>query len=182
MLVDASVMIKWDAPNFFDIGKDKMCGIRANENWKWTFTSANGYADMFPDVEFIHKDYFASGMVVMRKKHEGMIREFGQFYLDNHDMIIEKEDVTIKHGRDQPVLNYFVQKYDVPFHHWNINVAVTHLYRRQILNCNWQLNEDATPFFIKYFNAWSFSGFPDRGDTRTKLMSQTWDLIKHNYE
>lgn len=182
MSVDASIMVKWDAPNFFDIGEGMMAGMRANENWKWTFASGNGYADMFPEVDFNHKDYFCSGMVMFRKEHEPMLREFGQFYLDNIDAIVEKEDVLIKRGRDQPVLNYFVQKYEVPFYHWDIKTAVNHLYRREILNGNWQLKEDPTPFFIKYFDAWQFSGFSDRGDTRTQLMSQTWDLIKDNYE
>lgn len=182
MSVDASIMAHWDAPNYFDIAPDKMCGMRANENWKWTYASANGYADMFPEVQFNHKDYFAAGMVVFRKKHEDMIRAFGKYYLDNNAEIVDKEDVTIKRGRDQPILNYFVQKYGVDFHHWSIDLAVNHLYRRDILRHNWQLNDDPTPFFIKYFKAWAFSGFPDRGETRSKLMGQTWDIIKKYYE
>lgn len=182
LTVDASIMVKWDAPNFFEIGEGKMCGMRANENWKWTAQSADGYTDMFPDVDFVLKDYFCSGMVMFRKKHEPMLREFAQFYLDNTDAILEKEDGTVKRGRDQPVLNYFVQKYGIDFYHWPINVAVNHLYRRQILGGNWQLKEDPTPFFVKYFNAWQFSGFPDRGETRSRLMGQTWDIIKEHYE
>ena len=181
MLVDASIMVRWDAPNYFEIGDRKMCGMRANENWKWTYESATGYTDMFPDVDFNHKDYFCSGMVVFRKEHEPMIREFGQFYLDNIEDIVRHEDVLVKRGRDQPVLNYFVQKTGTEFHHWTIDKAVNHLYRREILRGNWQLEEHPFPFFIKYFYAWQFSGFSDRGNTRTQLMSQTWDIIKEKY-
>lgn len=181
LLVDASIMARWDAPNYFDIAPGHMCGMRANENWKWTYESAMGYSDMFPDVQFNHKDYFCSGMIVFRKEHEPMLRRFGQFYFDNHDRILEIEDVLVKRGRDQPVLNYFVQRESIPFHHWDIHLAVNHLYRREILGVNWQLKGDQTPFFIKYFYAWQFSGFPDRGDTRTRLMSQTWEGIKHMY-
>lgn len=181
MSVDASIMVRWDADNYFDIAPDSMCGMRADENWSWTYKSAMGYTHLFPDVEFNHNDYFCSGMVLFRKKHEEMFRRFGEFYLDNHDEILRLEDEVVKTGRDQPVLNYFVQREGIDFHHWSINRAVNHLYRREILNGNWQLN-DPIPFFIKYFQAWQFSGFPDRGETRTKLMSQTWDLIKNNYE
>jgi hypothetical protein len=45
---------------------------------------------------------------------------------------------------------------------------------------NWQLKEDTTNYFLKYGNIWVFSGF-DRAQ-RNSLMSQTWNLIKHNYE
>ena len=182
MSEDASIMVRWDAPNYFDIGKGLMCGMRANENWKWTYASANGYTDLFPDVEFNHKDYFCSGMIVFRKKHEGVLRKFKEFYLENIAVILEKEDGSVKRGRDQPVLNWFVQKYEVDFHHWTIDLAVNHLYRREILGGNWQLKDDPTPFFVKYFKAWQFSGFPDRGETRSRLMGQTWDLINKNYE
>jgi len=180
MLVDASIMVRWDAPNYFDIAPEHMCGMRADENWKWVYQSATGYEDMFPEVDFILKDYFCSGMVVWRKKHEKMLREFGEAYLNNIEWVLEKEDGTVKRGRDQPVLNYYVQKYNIPFHHWSIDLAVNHLYRREILGGNWQLN-DPVPFFVKYFAAWQFSGFPDRGDTRLNLMSKTWDFIKDNY-
>lgn len=180
MLVDASIMVRWDAPDYFSGGVGCMCGMRADENWKWVYQSATGYADMFPEVDFNLNDYFCSGMVVFRKEHEQMLRDYGTFYLENIDRILEKEDVTVKRGRDQPVLNYFVQKYGFKFYHWSIDRAVNHLYRREILGGNWQLG-DPTPFFIKYFKAWQFSGFPDRGETRLNLMRQTWELIKHNY-
>ena len=56
------------------------------------------------------------------------------------------------------------------------------MWRRNMLESNKFSNDTATPFFIKYLNTWIFSGFPDRGETRTNLMKQTWDLVKHNYE
>ena len=45
---------------------------------------------------------------------------------------------------------------------------------------NWQLQEDTTPFFIKYGYNWVFNGIPK--NQRTEVMSQTWDLVKHNYD
>ena len=53
---------------------------------------------------------------------------------------------------------------------------ITHLYRFDWLGYNWQLNEDKTPFFLKYTYIWFFSGFPNRG-ARYKLMNQIWVLL-----
>ena len=44
---------------------------------------------------------------------------------------------------------------------------------------NWQLEEDKTPYFIKYGHVWGFSGLPK--NQRTEVISQTWDLVKDNY-
>ena len=55
----------------------------------------------------------------------------------------------------------------------------SHLYRKELLGHNWQLNEDTTPFFIKYPYVWMFSGF-DKAQ-REPLMKKTWDLVKHYY-
>ena len=55
----------------------------------------------------------------------------------------------------------------------------SHLHRKEMLSHNWQINEDKTPFFIKYANNWMFNGIPK--DQRTSLMSQTWELVKNNY-
>jgi hypothetical protein len=58
----------------------------------------------------------------------------------------------------------------------------SHLYRKEVLNHNWQYGDDKTPLFIKYFYGWMFSGMSDRGESRTKLMSWTWNLIKDSYK
>jgi hypothetical protein len=56
---------------------------------------------------------------------------------------------------------------------------LTHMHRMEMFSYNWQLNEDKTPFFIKYGYDWVFNGIPK--NQRTSLMEQTWDLVKHNY-
>lgn len=182
MLVDASIMTRWDSPNYFDMGGDALCAMRANENWKWVSESIRGYKDLFPNLQFVYKDYFCSGMVVLRRCHKPLVQQMESFFNSNIDEILNREDVTVLRGRDQPVLNFLTQAGNYPIHHWDTTDVVNHLYRREILGFNWQLNNDRTPFFIKYFNTWQFSGFSDRGDTRTKLMSDTWNLIKSNYD
>lgn len=181
LLTDASIMVKWDMPNIFNDTERKFCALRGNENLKWTYESVTGYSDLFPGTFFRYNDYFASGYCIFNKKHKNIFEELKNFYYTNHDSILEKEDVSVKRGRDQPVLNYFLRMKNIDIKLLPIVYGVNHLYRREALVHNWQLNEDATPHFIKYFYTWIFSGWPDRGATRNSLMKQTWDIVKDNY-
>jgi len=185
---DASIMVRWDCPNLFDIANFEFTAVRGNENLRWTYESVMGYKDMFPDVQFRPNDYFASGFIIFSKKHKEFWKNVKEFYYENAFNIIRHEDETVKRGRDQPILNYLVRKHNIPIKYFPIAFGVNHLYRREILRGNWQLqqqeptnNEHGIPFFIKYFYVYIFSGFSDRGETRTNMMKQTWEIIKHNY-
>lgn len=181
LLVDASSMVHYNAPNFFDISERKWCAFRANENMKWTMESTDGYKDLFPGVEFRYNDYFATGLAIFNKDHKPALEELKKFYDVNYDKIIEKQK-TVKRGTDQPVINYILRKYNVEIKHLRLPYACNHLYRREMLIHNWQLNEDMTPFFLKYLHLWFFSGLSDRGESRTHLMSQTWSVIGQFYD
>lgn len=182
MLVDASTMVRWDAPNYFELTRPGCIGVtRTDENWKWVYESAAGYAHLFPEVQFNPIDYISSGMMLFRREHIEFLTEFSQFYIDNHAELLELEDTLVRRGRDQPVMNYFIQKHGLECDFWPLKYAVSHLYRRDVLGHNWQL-QDMTPHFIKYFYMWAFSGFPDRGESRTTLMKSTWDLIAKYYK
>ena len=54
------------------------------------------------------------------------------------------------------------------------------LHKKQMFTHNWQLDEDKTPFFVKYGHIWHYTGFgiPDR----INLMRQTWELLGENYK
>jgi len=181
LAVDASIMVKWDAPNFFNESESKLCGILGNENMKWVYESINGYKDLFNGFEFNYTKHFLAGFVLFNKNHKPMFDDLKKFYFDNHESILNHEDKLVKRGRDQPVLNYFIQINKIDTKVFPISHGVNHLWRRNLLTGNSYTN-DKTPFFIKYLNVWIFSGFSDRGVTRTQLMKQTWDLIKQNYE
>ena len=61
-----------------------------------------------------------------------------------------------------------------------ITWKLTHLHRKQMLGHNWQLDQDKTPFFIKYGYLWFFTGFEKM--QRNRLMTDVWNMIGHNYE
>lgn len=178
---DASIMVKWDCPNLFDIGGDDFCALRSVENLKWVYESATGYAQVFPEVDFIFKDYFNSGFVMLNFNHKFILDELKDYYNRNQKLIVDLQEHRIKRGTDQPVLNYIVQKNNVPVTYLPLTYGINHLYRWEVLINNWQLNTNTMPHFINYFNVWIFSGFSDRGKTRNQLMSQTWNLVKGNY-
>jgi len=88
---------------------------------------------------------------------------------------------TVKRGTDQPVINYMLRKFGHDINILRLPYACNHLYRREMLVNNWQLNEDPMPFFLKYLHIWFYSGLPNRGSARAELMKQTWSIIGHMY-
>lgn len=184
---DASIMIKWDAPDLFDISGDNFSALLANENLRWTYQSATGYKDFF-NYDFDIKKYIASGFIIFSKKYDSFWKELKNFYYKNQEDIIRHEDEIVKRGRDQPVINYLLQMNNVDVNYLPFIYGVNHMYRYELFQNNWQLSklepqnkEWSIPHFIKYFYVWIFSGFPDRGETRNQLMKQTWDIVKNKY-
>jgi hypothetical protein len=59
---------------------------------------------------------------------------------------------------------------------WNL----ISIHKKEMFNHNWQLNENPTPFFVKYANIWHFTGFSMQD--RVSLMKQTWELYEDNYK
>jgi hypothetical protein len=54
------------------------------------------------------------------------------------------------------------------------------MHRRDLFGYNWQLNEDKTPFFIKYGYVWHFTGFPVKD--RIDIMKQVWEIFGNKYD
>jgi hypothetical protein len=180
-VIDGSTIIKWNAPNFFEACDDNLTAFKALENVNWVYEGVQGYKKFFNEFEFNLMSYIDCGFQVFTKKHKQFLNELKEFYYANYDQIMELQK-TVRRGTDQPVYNYLLQikqiKVNTNLHPgFNLN----HLHRFGWFNYNWQLNEDATPYFIKYGYIWKFSGFPNRSD-RYDLMSKTWEMVKHNYE
>ena len=182
LVVDASTIIRWDTPNFFDLVDDNLNVFRSLENIRWMYQGVSGYKSFFNNFEFKLNKYIDCGFQIFTKKHKSFLTELKDFYFDNYDSIMELQNDKVKRGTDQPVYNYLLQiknidvKTELPNQY-----MLTHLTRFDWFSHNWQLNEDTTPFFIKYGYIWKYSGFPKRGD-RYELMKQTWAMVKDNYK
>lgn len=178
-VVDASYMVRWNCPNFFDMTFDGLSVFQSLENIRWTAGGIDGYQTLFPEVKFDLKRYIDCGFQIFTKRHLLFLERLKDFYLTNYKKITTLES-DISRGTDQPVYNYMLQEQKIDFrfelpNSYNLN----HMNRFNWFSHNWQLKEDPTPYFIKYGNMWKFSGFDRR--ERNNLMSQTWNLIKHNY-
>ncbi len=179
-LVDSSVIVKWDCPNFFNLTDRKFTVTREMDNLRWVKDSVDGYKEFFNGFELDISKYFRSGFMVFNESHRDFFNSFKKLYLENSDTFIELQDKIVRKGNDQTPINYWIQKNNVelnllPHTLW----MCSHLHRKEMLGHNWQLDEDKTPFFIKYANNWMFNGIPK--EQRTEWMGKTWDLVKHNY-
>ena len=178
-LLDSSAIIKWDCPNVFELTDRKFTGVRDMDNMRWVYESVEGYKSFFNNFEFDTSKYINSGCVIFNETHRELFKSFQKLYYDKKDTFIDLQDNKVRKGNDQTPMNYWLQINDVDINLLPFIFDTTHIQRKEMFSYNWQLNEDKTPFFIKYSYVWRFNGIPK--EQRTELMKQTWDLVKHNY-
>ena len=178
--IDCSHMVKWNTPNFFKLTDHKLTAVRDTDNLRWIYDSIVGYEKFF-DYKLDMTKYVSSSPMIFNEKHKEVFKSFKELYYDNVDTFVELQDKIIRKGTEQTPLNYWLQinnvemNLELPF-----SYKLAHIHRKEMFNHNWQLDEDKTPFFIKYGYLWSFCGLPK--NTRTEVMKQTWDLVKDNYD
>tara|TARA_R100000008_G_scaffold69879_1_gene47307 strand:- start:282 stop:1646 length:1365 start_codon:yes stop_codon:yes gene_type:complete len=179
-LVDSSFMIKWDAPNFFDMTDRRFTAWRDMDNMRWIYESIQGYKDIFDGFELDQSKYVNSGFMVFNEEHKELFNGFKRFYLENTEKFCKLQDEIVKKGTEQTPMNYWLQTNNVDV---NLDLPLpfklTHLQRKELFSYNWQLNEDQTPFFLKYGYNFSFNGIPK--EQRTSIMKQVWDSISSRY-
>ena len=194
-VVDACSIVKWDCPNFFELTDDRMTAWLDKDNWGWIHQSVLGYEQFFKWNHFTdHKlfdtelsvrnmvnNYINAGAVIINKNHKEFFESLKEFYYEHKDKLISLQDKEVIKGTDQTPFNYWLQ-----IKNMDINTSLpfmynlTHIHRKDMFSHNWQLNEDTTPFFIKYGYVWKYNGIPK--NERTNLMKQTWDVVGSNYE
>lgn len=178
-VVDASYMIRWDTPNFFEMTSDKLNVFQALENVRWMDEGIRGYQSLFPEVNFDLKRYMDCGFQIFTKSHLPFLNLLKDFYFDNQEEVLKLQK-EVSRGTDQPVYNYLLQRegIDVEFELPN-SFNMNHMTRFNWFSHNWQLKENQIPYFVKYGYLWKYSGFDRR--QRNSLMEQTWNMIKAKY-
>ena len=178
--IDCTHIVKWDTPNFFELTDHKLTAVRDTDNLRWIYDSIVGYGKFF-NYKLDMTKYVSSSPMIFNEKHKEVFKSFKKLYYDNVDTFVELQDTTIRKGTEQTPLNYWLQINDVEM---NLNLPfsykLTHMHRKEIFGHNWQLNDDMTPFFIKYGHIWVFTGIPK--DKRTDFMTNTWKMVKGNYK
>ena len=175
-VVDSDTMIKWNAPNPFDNVDGNFCAVNDLANFQWINKSVENYKEFFPDVDIDYEYYFNSGVTFFDKKYLAVYEEMFNFYLENQK---ELDAWDKGGGRTQTILNYLIRKNKIQTKmlkpYWNLLA----IHKKDMFKYNWQLNEDQTPYFIKYGYIWHFTGFAL--EQRESIMKQTWDFVKKFY-
>jgi len=174
--VDSDTMVRWDAPNPFELYDDEFCGVVDRGSLRWVLNSLKAYSEFYPGVEVDLDDYINSGVVFFTKDHKDIYDNLKELYQKHSDKLDNIKGV----GKVQTLLNLELAKSKIKKKYlppvWNL----FSIHKKNMFKHNWQLNIDTTPFFIKYANVWHFTGFPI--ENRTSIMKQVWDAYKHNYE
>ena len=175
MYVDSDTMIKWDAPNPFDTYNDEFCTATDRASLKWILNSIDAYQPFFNETKLNLETYFNSGVCMFTKEHKPIFNKLIEFYERNSASLDSIKGV----GKVQTVLNFMLEKEGVKRKTipptWNL----FSIHKKNMFKHNWQLNEDMTPFFVKYAFVWHFTGFPI--EDRTKIMKQVWEQYKEYY-
>ena len=85
-LVDSSCMIRWDAPNVFELTDHKFVGWPDTDNMRWIYDSIQGYKEFFDGFELDQDKYVSSGVIIFNEKHKEFFESFKQLYYDNSDV------------------------------------------------------------------------------------------------
>ena len=171
MYIDTDIMTRWNAPNIFDICDDEhIHAVHDNSGLSWIWEGIKGYQSMFPDVKLEWDTYFNSGVLVFSKKHEKVIRDFKQFYIDNQP-IVEDYRNKLKKGFDQTIFNYFLKWYNQPVKLLSEKWNLFHMIRREVLY---------NGYFLEMGYFWHYNGLDRK--TQVNSIQQIWNQIKEKYE
>ena len=176
-VVDSDTMIHWDAPNIFDMYDDEFCGVVDDINLRWLMDSLSVYNKFFPNTKIDIDEYINAGVLFFSNQHLPFFEKLLNFYFENQQ---ELDNWTLGGGKEQTLLNFHLKESNYKRKFLEPSWNLMGLHKKQMFTHNWQLNEDKTPFFVKYGNIWHYTGFgiPDR----INLMKQTWELLGENYK
>lgn len=187
-IVDSDTMVRWDAPNIFEITEQGgFYGVNDLCDLNWLFESINSRQKFFPDVRMNISKYINAGVIFFSEKHLYLFKELLSFYTANKEEI----DAIQGGGKEQTLLNFILQKNKVDIELLDPSWNLFSIHRKNMFTNNWQLHPEfkgmchhdepnSYPHFMKYANIWHFTGFPI--EERVRVMSTVWDLTKGRYE
>jgi len=176
-IVDSDTMVRWDAPNIFDqVEPDKFYGVNDLCDINWLMESIEQRQRFFPNIEIDLMKYLNAGVLFFGKRYLYVFKTLLNFYLENQDEIHKINGG----GKEQTLLNFVLKSENVDVSLLEPSWNLLSIHRKNMFQNNWQLKIDPTPYFIKYAYVWHFTGFPI--EDRTRLMQQTWEATKQNYE
>jgi hypothetical protein len=87
--VDSDTMVKWDAPNIFDMYDDEFCGVIDNASLRWIYNSIKSFNKFYDGIEIGFDNYINSGVSFFTKKHKYIFDNLIELYEKNSDELDE---------------------------------------------------------------------------------------------
>lgn len=110
-VVDLDLMIKWDAPNFFEIEPNKVRGVKnRNEFYGWTKASAELFQPLFSD-QIRTEEYINTGFIVFpTDKFREVLKVLpGWLEAKEEEIKVVQSNPQCPDFGEQTVLNYILQ-------------------------------------------------------------------------
>ena len=171
LYVDADAMVKWDAPNFFEMSNGNLGVVQDYASYEWVYNGIKGYQHLFPSVKYDWNDYFCTGFLLSNKKHKQFYQDIISFYFRNQDELIDLQSNKLKKGFDQTPVNYLTKFHNIDTQVLPKQCSLGALHQRGILNQG---------LFMEMGWVWQFNGIP-KEDTK-RIMEQVWEDKRSNYE
>lgn len=179
-IVDFDTMIKWDAPNVFDLYDDEFVGVLDQTSISWMANSHSAYKSAFPqfkDIKVGLSEHINGGVLFFTKHHKSFFETLKKFYLDNKQIL---DDWSVPNtGKEQTLLNLHLKQANIKVKHLPYAWNTVGMVKKGLLWHNDKLN-DPTPFFFKYCYLWHFTGFPI--EQRNQLINDIWSQINTLYK
>lgn len=169
-LIDIDTMVRWDAPNIFEVAGDNYAGVIDDLSIEWIWNSIQGYKKFFPDVQLDWFNYINNGVLVLPKTGKEFCDKVKQFYDENQEELRNLQHHTLKKGTDQTPINYLARQHFKDIKILPKTFNMTHMYKTEAF-IDW--------IFVKCSYIWHFNGIPR--EQRNNYMQSTWEQIKNNY-
>ena len=132
-LVDGMNMVKWDAPNIFELYDEEFCGVSDNSNLRWLNDSLNVYGKFFPNVTIDYYEYINSGVMFFNKEHLSFFETILEFYTSNKK---ELDGWNKGGGCDQTIINYLLVKEGINKRLLSPDWNLLHINRKEMFRKN----------------------------------------------
>jgi lipopolysaccharide biosynthesis glycosyltransferase len=171
LMVDSDTMVRWDAPNIFEIGKDyEMCVVADAGGANTGRYHLNQWVELNQDIKTPADKYFNMGCALLSKQKYLQIREHMPKYYEYWSSFYKVGPTGPNACEQTPV-----------------NIISYELFPNEIYHLNWEWNnmvmckyDDAS--FINDSYIWHFTG-PRMGGhgNKKKIIKEIWEYVKQYY-
>jgi hypothetical protein len=179
LLVDADTMIRWDAPNIFELTyKEKFCVVRDASGEGSGRYHLNQWVKVNPNIKTPPQDYFNCGFIIMNKENylkiSNNLSSYYEYWASFHKLGLNNDEMRAAGKPDA------VEQTPVNILSWELFPDEIHYLPDTWNNMVMCKYDDAS--FINDSYVWHFTG-PRMGGwgRKNELIKQIYDYIEKQY-